>query len=229
VLALFLVIDVAAVVFGLLEVQMLDRLAAGENVPDSEIDASDTRVGMIGLGQGALWVACAITFISWMHRAYSNVDALPPAYRRYATGWAIGSWFVPILNFFRPKQIINDIWRSGHPAGDGPPAWLMLWWIGFLISGILGRIAMPDLAPDPSLEQLRTDSVNFIVSDGFDIAVLALAILVVRVTTKRQEAKAASLGVMATGPAATPEPAAEAPATAPGSSPADPADGSRPA
>src|SRR5688572_3553409 len=132
VLALFLVIDIAAVIFGLLEVQMLDRLAAGENVPDSKIDASDTRVGMVGLAQGALWVACAITFISWLHRAYSNVDAVPPAYRRYGTGWAIGSWFVPILNFFRPKQIINDVWRSGHPAGQDPPAWLMLWWIGFL-------------------------------------------------------------------------------------------------
>jgi eukaryotic-like serine/threonine-protein kinase len=74
---------------------------------------------MIALRQGAMWVACAIAFISWMHRAYSNFDALPNAHRRWATGWSIGAWFVPILNAFRPKQIINDIWRSGRPTGGG--------------------------------------------------------------------------------------------------------------
>ena len=186
VLGLLLVLDVAAVVSGYFEVQLLDRMIAGEDVSNAQLDANDTRVGMIGLGQGAMWVACAIAFISWMHRAYSNIDALPTAHRRYGTGWAIGGWFVPFLNFVRPKQIVNDIWRSGRPASE-PPPWLMLWWIGFLISGVLGRIAMPDLSADPTLEQLKTDSTNYMVSDGFDVVALVLAILVVRVTTRRQE------------------------------------------
>jgi hypothetical protein len=69
----------------------------------------------------------------------------------------------------------------------------MLWWIGFLISGFLGRIAIPDLGDDPTLEQLKSDSTNSMASDGFDIAVLVLAILVVRVTTPRHEAAADAL------------------------------------
>jgi hypothetical protein len=189
VLGLLLAVDMAAVISGYFEVQLFDRLIVGENVPDAQLEANDTRVGMIGLGQGALWVACAIAFISWMHRAYENIQALPPAYPRYATGWTIGAWFVPILNFFRPKQMINDIWSSGTPAGD-PPAWLMVWWIGFLISGFLGRIATPNLAEDATLEEVQTDSINYMVSDGFDALVLVLAILVVRVCTRRQEARA---------------------------------------
>jgi hypothetical protein len=189
VLALLLVIDLASVISGYFEVQLFDRLIAGEDIPNSELEASDTRVGMLGLGQGALAVACAIVFISWMHRAYSNIDALPTAHRRYGTGWTIGSWFVPILNFFRPKQIVNDIWRSGRPASE-PAPWLMVWWIGFLISGILSRVAIPDLGEDPTLAQLKTDSTNYMVSDAFDAAVLVLAILVVRVLTRRQEAAA---------------------------------------
>jgi hypothetical protein len=189
VLALLLVISVASVISGYFEGQLLDRLIDGETVPDAELEASDTRVGMLGLGQGALWVASAIAFISWMHRAYSNIDALPGAYRRWGAGWTIGAWFVPILNFFRPKQLIDDIWRSGRP-GSGPPAWLMVWWIGFLISGFLSRIATPNLGPDPTLQQLKSDSTNYMLSDGFDVAVLVLAILVVRVTTRRQLAAA---------------------------------------
>src|SRR5215213_2684690 len=58
--------------------------------------------------------------------------------RRYGTGWALGSWFVPILNAWRPKQIINDIWHqsglscggshgsSGHALLDrGSRGWLV--------------------------------------------------------------------------------------------------------
>ena len=66
----------------------------------------------------------------------------------------------------------------------------MVWWIGFLISGILGRIATPNLAQDATLEEVQTDSINYMVSDGFDALVLVLAILVVRVCTRRQEARA---------------------------------------
>jgi Domain of unknown function (DUF4328) len=190
VLALLLVLDVAAVVSGYFEVRLFDRIAAGENVAPSEADANDTRQGMIALGQTALWVACAGLFIAWLYRAYSNMDALAPPHRRYEKGWAIGAWFIPILNLWRPKQIVNDVWDSGQPRKD-PPWWLMVWWIiGFLISGILGRIAFPELSEDASLQELRTDTINYMVSDGFDVAVLALAIVVVRTLTKRQEAKA---------------------------------------
>ena len=221
VLGLLLVIDVASVVSGYFEVQLFDRLLAGENVSDAQLEANDTRVGMLGLGQGALSVACAIAFISWMHRAYSNIHALPPAQPRYGTGWTIGSWFVPILNFFRPKQMINDIWRSGSPAGD-PAPWLMVWWIGFLISGILSRIAIPDLGENPTLKELKTDSTNYMLSDGFDVLVLVLAILVVRVCTRRQETRAAERDGEAdrAAPLLWAEPAHAEPATPAGPAPA---------
>jgi len=212
VFGLLLVLDVVAVGSSLQEVQLLDRIAAGENVTDAQLDANDTRQMMIGLGQGGLGLACVITFILWLHRAYENMDALAPPYRRFGTGWAIGAWFVPFLNVWRPKQIVNDVWDSGAPAGKGPPFWLMLWWIGWLISNVLGRIAFPQLDADATLAEMRTDSVNYMISDGFDVTVLALAILTIRVLTKRQEAKAAETAApWADAPAAA-EPAASAPA-----------------
>jgi len=146
------------------------------------------------------------------------MDAIGPPYRRWGTGWAIGAWFVPFLNLWRPKQIVNDVWNSGLPARHGQPLWLHLWWVGWLISNILGRIAFPDLGPDPTLAELRQDSINYMVSDGFDVAVLALALLTIRVTTKRQQAKADAIA------GKPPEPAAPLPG-APGapSPPAEPA------
>ena len=190
VFGLLLVLDVAAVGSSLLEVQLLDRLAAGENVPDSQLESNDTRQMMIGMAQFALFFACAVTFIRWLYRAYGNMDPISPPHRRFETGWAIGAWFVPFLNLWRPKQIVNDVWNSGLPASRRPPLWLHLWWAGWLISNVLGRVAFPNLSEDASLAEIRQDSVNYMISDGFDVAVLALAILTIRVTTKRQEAKA---------------------------------------
>ena len=213
VFGLLLALDVAAVGSSLLEVQLLDRLAAGENVPDSQLESNDTRQMMIGMAQLGLFVACAITFIRWLHRAYRNMDPISPPHRRFDTGWAIGAWFVPFLNLWRPKQIVNDVWNSGAPAAKGPPLWLHLWWAGWLISNVLGRVAFPNLSEDATLEELRQDSVNFMISDGFDVAVLALAILTIRVITKRQEAKAQERAEKGTAlPWAQPAPPVQPPA-----------------
>jgi uncharacterized protein DUF4328 len=215
VFGLMLVLDVVAVGSSLLEVGMLDRIAAGEDVTDAQLDANDTRQGMIGIAQTALFVACAVTFIRWLHLAYRNMDAIGPPYRRWDTGWAIGSWFVPFLNLWRPKQIVNDVWNSGAPAAKGPPFWLMLWWLAWLVSNVLGRIAFPELDENASLADLRQDSVNYMISDGFDVAALALALLTIRVITKRQEAKAEAVAGVQRQPApgtTPPEPAAPQPA-----------------
>jgi Domain of unknown function (DUF4328) len=201
VFGLLLVLDVVAVGSSLLEVRLLDRLAAGETVPDSRLEANDTRQMMIGMAQFALFVACIVTFIRWLHRAYANVDAISPPYRRYDTGWAIGAWFVPILNLFRPKQIVNDVWRSGQPPHQRPTWWLGLWWLGWLASNVIGRIAFPNLDEDATLPELRQDSINFMIADGFDVAVLALAILTIRVTTRRQQARADAIAAEPRAPA----------------------------
>ena len=209
VFGLLLVLDVIAVGSSLLEVQLLDRLAAGENVPDAQLESNDTRQGVIGIAQFGLFVACAVTFIRWLHRAYKNVDAISPPHRRYDTGWAIGSWFVPILNLFRPVQIVTDVWKSGQPPYARVPFWLGLWWAGWLVSNVLGRIAFGSLDADATLPELRQDSINYAISDGFDIPVLLLAILVIRVTTKRQESRAEAVAAERANPA--PPQAPEAP------------------
>jgi Domain of unknown function (DUF4328) len=34
---------------------------------------------------------------------------------RLSPGWAIGAWFVPVINFWFPFRIMVDIWRAGLP------------------------------------------------------------------------------------------------------------------
>ncbi|GAA2599005.1 protein kinase domain-containing protein [Streptomyces lienomycini] len=74
-------------------------------------------------------LATAVVWACWFSRARQNADTFAPGRVRYGPGLAGGSWFIPVVNFFMPKQIANDIWTAttGRPAGAG--RWLMhTWW-----------------------------------------------------------------------------------------------------
>jgi hypothetical protein len=59
---------------------------------------------------------------------------------KYSPGWAVGSFFVPILNIFRPYQIAQEIWKASDPEASTvswkqskPGIVVILWWLSALI------------------------------------------------------------------------------------------------
>ena len=184
VFALMAVAALVACVFDVLEIGLMDRLIAGEDVSDAALSADDDRQAIVGLVQSALYIACIVVFIRWLHRAYKNLDAVAPTQRRHGTGWAIGGWFVPVLNLWRPKEIINDIWRSG---GTVPPAWLAWWWGAFLVTGWISNFAVRSLGGDDTPQEFRESALAYAVSDGLDVPMALLAIFVAVKVTQRIE------------------------------------------
>ena len=87
-------------------------------------------------------------FVVWFHRAYWNLPRVGIARLRYGTGWAVGAWFVPILNLFRPKGIADDIWRGSDESlpVTSPlpvrrvPLTFTLWWATFVLSALLAGV-----------------------------------------------------------------------------------------
>lgn len=156
---------------------------------------------LVGFAQFALYTAVIVLFVVWFHRAYSNLPALGVEHLRWGSGWAIGAWFVPILNLWRPKQIANDIWRASDP--HAPPqqgaAWrekdvpgvFQWWWAAFLVTNWIGNAAGRAVwTADTPTELARSAAVNGI-SNAFDILAALLAIAVVRRTTALQDERAA--------------------------------------
>jgi hypothetical protein len=215
------VADLVAVGSSLMELNLLDRLESGAFVSDAEIDDNDTRQGSMGVLQLVLYIAGAIVFIRWLRAAYRNVDVLAPGFRRYGHGWAIGAWFVPFLNLWRPKQIVNDVWRAGaeNPNDDRPPLLLLAWWLSWIASTLLGRAAGRAAVDQDTLDELRTVDFLFIVSDGWDAIVAVMAVAVVRATTRRLDRKAAEVPP---APQTYAEPYAATSVAPPGWSPAAP-------
>ena len=116
---------------------------------------------------------------------------------------------MPIMNLFRPKQMINDIWRAGgRDSQDAQPGWLLLvWWALFLLSSWIVSIAARSYMDGETAEEVRTGTILYLVGDTMSVVCAILAIVVVRRATDRLDERKAALPP----PAPEPEPAFMAP------------------
>ncbi len=120
---------------------------------------------------------------------------------RYRPGWAIGSWFVPILSLFRPKRIADDIWRGSDPdrpqAASGSwregsvPALFNWWWLAFVVSSFADQASWRGSVGAESISELQLSTVLFLIADVASLVSGILAVKVISRTTARQEARAA--------------------------------------
>jgi hypothetical protein len=183
---------------------LIDAALAGQSVGIAEVDAADDRIGLYALGGVVVLIATSIAFLAWFYRAYVNIERLGARDLRVSNGWSIGSWFVPILNLVRPKQLTNDIWRASDPArsaGDSqgwksaPVSGLIhLWWAAFLIGSFVSNLATRKIMAAETLAERRGAGQTDMLAEYTMIPAAILAILVVRAVTSRQEVRAAVLG-----------------------------------
>ena len=193
--SLSIAVDALAILSGISYLGLIDRVQGGVQVFTDEISTIENRISVIGITQVVLWVVTAIVFVVWFRRAYRNLGPLGASWLRFKPGWAVGAWFVPILNAIRPKEIANDIWRVSDPelppTLDGPAlgrpvsAVLNWWWAMLLISGSLGRAAFRS-ADAETLEELSSGTKYGVAADVASVIAAVLAIILVKAVTDRQ-------------------------------------------
>ena len=64
------------------------------------------------LGGILMAIITGIIYLMWLHRAYQNLPALGVTKLDATPGWAVGYYFIPILNLFRPYQTMVEILRE---------------------------------------------------------------------------------------------------------------------
>jgi hypothetical protein len=77
-----------------------------------------------------------VVTLIWQHRAASAARALgfPTT---HSPAWGVGSWFVPVINFWFPYQAIRDCLLPD----DTNRARILQWWLAYIIGGLLGGAA----------------------------------------------------------------------------------------
>jgi len=164
-----------------------------------DLESNDDRQSIVGLLELLAFIASAFFFIRWFHAGYVNLRALGQSSLRFRAGWAIGAWFVPFLNLWRPKQIANDIWRGSDPDAPSfhPSAWkdagipLLMggWWAAWITTNILGNAVGRAWFGRDTAEDIRAAATLDVASSVIDIGAAVLAVVVVRRLTARQAAR----------------------------------------
>jgi protein kinase-like protein/uncharacterized protein DUF4328 len=167
----------------------------------------------VGLVQAAWFLVTAGLWLGWFRRAYLNLPALGARRLRYRPWWAVWAWLLPVFSLFRPKQLLNDIWRASDP--DLPPdqadAWrkrpvaelLGWWWLAFLASVLVRSITteavhsaadlmLLGLLPE-RLDRFQASAGMQIAADLLTVVCGLLALRVVGRATTRQHDRATRL------------------------------------
>lgn len=192
-----LALAIVGIISGLLQCELVSRGVGG--ISDAEASANDARQQIIGILQMVAMAANAVAFLVWFHRVHKNLPALQGRELKYTSGWAIGGFFVPILNLFRPLQVMREVWHGSNPTtlerdqmDDGPmvrnqlgtPALVGFWWGLFLTASFLGNLIFRlALSNDHSIDDLQRMTFLLVASDVLDVpAVLVAVRLIGRIT-----------------------------------------------
>ena len=122
------------------------NLLWGGKQNESSYEMNDLRQSVIGLLFLGVIIVHIVLFILWFRRAYYNIHQVEDLNPKYDEASASIAWFIPILNLFRPCQIMLDIWektqinteRLSDRIGTQVVGW---WWAMHLTTNILSNIS----------------------------------------------------------------------------------------
>jgi hypothetical protein len=91
------------------------------------------------------WIglAASIVYLVWLYRAYKGTISLASAQPQTSPGWAVAYYFIPILAFYKPLQIVQEMYRLSDPnpavssTGKAPGLYLR-WWLCYIVSELTG-------------------------------------------------------------------------------------------
>jgi Domain of unknown function (DUF4328) len=164
-----------------------DYVAGTPGVGVADLVAADNVRWGAGLTYALAYLAAAVVFLVWLWRARRNAEDLSPDGHRLGRGWTIGGWLVPVVSFWFPLRIVEDIWHASRPADVVAPSapvrrwWFM--WIATTVAAIWLRFASRG---EPSIGKLAEIAIVNTVTTVLQCAAGALVFLVIRQITRWQ-------------------------------------------
>lgn len=167
--------------------------------PMAAMQPGEEALGYATLGVGLLVLLVSIPtivmFCVWMFRVSKNARALGAREMRFDAGWAVASFFIPILNLFRPYQAVKEIELASTPDA-GPLDWqrrkpsgiVSTWWAFWIIGGIINYIAS-NMGNSPDPDTVSLSAYPSILGSLLSIFAAFCAIRVIKHITLLQQTK----------------------------------------
>lgn len=187
-IAIILFIDVIALISAFLQYNLLEEAFNGVQISMERANANDLRQAVILYVRIVLYIVSVVMFIRWFRRAYYNLHTKLD-YLNYSEGWAAGAWFVPILNLYRPYQIMDELYvetrnlliKRGFNIETTTTSNIVGWWWCFwIIYTIASQVAIRVAKRAVSVEDFMLATIFEMVAHITGILVGVFAIKVIK-------------------------------------------------
>lgn len=115
-------------------------------------DASEHKSGFVSMVFLYLMTLAIVLFLVWLARSRRNAQELSPGASVPSRGWTIGAWFIPVVNFLVPRQLVLDIGRASSASWEQKrdTTLVNLWWVAWITHAVVlvmgGRVAPGSMA-----------------------------------------------------------------------------------
>jgi hypothetical protein len=200
--AVLIGLDLVAVVSDYAQISLLQGIKDGLPFTHAETTANDLRVGIIAFLHFAALLTASIIFLTWIYRAHKNLVALGVNNLRCSPRWAVGYYFIPYFSFFRPFQVMKEIWKASGPLTTvdswkkSPSSPLVTGWWALYLAMVLHGYATWNASTRAALAH-GSEKLGLLISTSWSqlhghvmlIPAAFFAILVVRGVQARQDEK----------------------------------------
>lgn len=128
----------------------------------------------------ALSVVC---FARWLYNATKRAHLFSGG-MTISPGWAIGSYFIPIVNLFKPFQAMREIWQASiapNAIGIVPvPVGMRIWWGLWLVRVGLSNANYQVIANVRNLLDIGISGALNILTFVIDVPMAVLLIVLIR-------------------------------------------------
>lgn len=165
---------------------IIQKLPNNHPIPIEILSTPEQIQNIIYVGVLLSTIACCIIFLLWFKREYHNLHAINPKLK-YKETWAIWSWFIPIINLWRPYQIMKEIYihaTTTEKKGTNPEEEeiittpiIDLWWLLWIASNVLSQVN--NRLPETTIDQLKSVHILSILTFGILIIDAMLLIKII--------------------------------------------------
>ncbi len=181
-----------------LVVRVLMNFRLSQQFNDPAIDRFSTfelydlsvLVELVFLG---LFIGAAISTMVLLKRMLDNGKILAPGVGEHKSHWAITGWIIPLLNFVRPRQVVDQAWVASRAAGErtppsAAPPLAAYWWGSFVIYLLADRLAPTAPFNNATLQDYANESLGVAISSSILIVSCVLYLRVLGPLQKRHQA-----------------------------------------
>ena len=125
----------------------------------------------------------------WIHRAHDNLHKADIEGLEFTPGWAVGWYFIPFANFFKPFQAMRELWNKSTGRIDRDdqvtPGHMGFWWACWVLGNILANISTR-MADTTNIDTYEASLVISAISGVFTVIAAVLLIKLIREITEAQ-------------------------------------------